>query len=281
MLLKMTTTLLIHCPDQPGLIYNITSVIFKYQLNIISNGEFVERNFNHFFMRTEFAGEFDQEGFSSDLAAILPREASIKLSSGQKRDIALLVTKEHHCLSDLLIRYAFQELNANIRCVVSNYSNLQDFTEKFSIPFHFVSHENKTREQHEQDVLEVLEGYQPEFLVLAKYMRVLSPTFIRRYQHRLINIHHSFLPAFVGANPYTQAYERGVKIIGATAHYVNENLDEGPIIAQSVIPVAHTHSAKEMAQAGRDVEKIVLARSLKLVLSDRVFVYRNKTIIFD
>jgi formyltetrahydrofolate deformylase len=127
----------------------------------------------------------------------------------------------------------------------------------------------------------VLEGYQPEFLVLAKYMRVLSPTFIRRYQHRLINIHHSFLPAFVGANPYTQAYERGVKIIGATAHYVNENLDEGPIIAQSVIPVAHTHSAKEMAQAGRDVEKIVLARSLKLVLSDRVFVYRNKTIIFD
>jgi formyltetrahydrofolate hydrolase len=136
----MTTTLLIHCPDQPGLIYNITSVIFKYQLNIISNGEFVERNFNHFFMRTEFAGEFDQEGFSSDLAAILPREASIKLSSGQKRDIALLVTKEHHCLSDLLIRYAFQELNANIRCVVSNYSNLQDFTEKFSIPFHFVSH---------------------------------------------------------------------------------------------------------------------------------------------
>jgi formyltetrahydrofolate deformylase len=275
------TTLLIHCPDQPGLIYSITSIIFKYKLNIISNGEFVERNFNHFFMRTEFSGELDHHAFLSELRAVLPAEASITLSRQEKRDIAILVTKEHHCLSDLLIRDAFRELNANIKCVVSNYTNLQELTEKFEIPFHFVSHENRTREQHEEEVLNVLAPYQPEFLVLAKYMRVLSPSFIRQYTHRIINIHHSFLPAFVGANPYNQAYERGVKIIGATAHFVNENLDEGPIIAQSVIPVAHTHSAKEMAQAGRDVEKIVLARSLKLVLSDRVFVYRNKTIIFD
>jgi formyltetrahydrofolate deformylase len=275
------TTLLINCPDRPGLIYNITSVIFRHNLNIISNGEFVERNFNHFFMRTEFSGEFDQTRFMRDLRSVLPEDASLSLSTQQKRDIAILVTREHHCLSDLLIRDEFRELNANIRCVVSNHRNLEDLTEKFSIPFHFVSHDGKTREQHEDEVLNVLKNYNPEFLVLAKYMRVLSPAFIRRYPNRIINIHHSFLPAFVGANPYNQAYERGVKIIGATAHYVNENLDEGPIIAQSVIPVAHTHSAREMAQAGRDVEKIVLARSLKLVLSDRVFVYRNKTIIFD
>jgi formyltetrahydrofolate deformylase len=275
------TTLLIHCPDKPGLIYNITSVIFRHNLNIISNGEFVERNFNHFFMRTEFAGAFDHEAFLSDLRSVLDENASIWLSEQKKRDIAILVTKEHHCLSDLLIRDAFRELNANIKCVVSNYTNLQELTEKFSIPFHFVSHQNKSREDHEGEVLKVLDAYQPEFLVLAKYMRVLSRDFIQRYANRIVNIHHSFLPAFMGANPYVQAYERGVKIIGATAHYVNESLDEGPIIAQSVIPVAHSHSAKEMAQAGRDVEKIVLARSLKLVLSDRVFVYRNKTIIFD
>ena len=275
------TTLLIHCPDKPGLGFNISAVVFRYNLNIISNGEFVERNFNYFFMRTEFSGEFDHASFLSDLKNVLPADASVILSEQKKRDIAILVTKEHHCVSDLLIRDAFKELNANIRCVISNYTNLRELTEKFSIPFHFVSHESKSREQHELEVLDVLESYQPEFLVLAKYMRILSPSFIRRFPDRIINIHHSFLPAFVGANPYTQAYDRGVKIIGATAHFVNESLDEGPIIAQNVIPVAHTHSAREMAQAGRDVEKIVLARSLKLVLSDRVFVYRNKTIIFD
>src|SRR5690606_32921674 len=162
----------------------------------------------------------------------------------------------------------------------SNYQNLEDLTHKFSIPFHFISHEGKSRDQHEEEIVATLETYTPEFLVLAKYMRILSPAFIRNYSNRIVNIHHSFLPAFAGANPYNQAYERGVKIIGATAHFVNDLLDEGPIIAQSVIPVAHSHSAKEMALAGHDVEKIVLARSLKLVLSDRVFVYRNKTIIF-
>jgi formyltetrahydrofolate deformylase len=277
----MTTILLIHCPDQPGLIHRITGVILSRGLNIISNGEFVERSFNHFFMRTEFSGEFDQEGLLQSLRMQLPEEAMIRLSVQAKRDICILVTREYHCLSDLLIRHTFGELNANIGCVVSNYENLRELTGKFDVPFHFVCHLNKSREQHEQEVLNILKPYSPEFLVLAKYMRVLSPAFISNYPDRVINIHHSFLPAFVGANPYTQAYERGVKIIGATAHFVNDNLDEGPIIAQSVIPVAHTHSAKEMAQAGRDVEKTVLARSLKLVLNDRLFVYRNKTVIFD
>ena len=208
-------------------------------------------------------------------------EADVRLTPQTKRDICILVTKEHHCLSDLLIRHTFGELNANIKCVVSNYQNLEELTSKFSIPFHYITHERKSREDHEQQVVSQLKEYDPEFLVLAKYMRVLSPAFIAQFPNRIINIHHSFLPAFVGANPYAQAYERGVKIIGATAHFVNDNLDEGPIIAQNVIPVAHSHSAKEMALAGHDVEKIVLARSLKLVLSDRVFVHRNKTVIFD
>jgi formyltetrahydrofolate deformylase len=276
-----STILLIHCEDQPGLIYKITGVIFRQNLNIISNAEFVERAFNHFFMRTDIAGEFDQHALLSSLQEVLPPDTVVQLTEEKKRDICILVTKEHHCLSDLLIREAFRELNANILCVISNYENLRELTEKFNIPFHFVCHENKSREKHESEALDILNRYNPEFIVLAKYMRILSPGFIQKFKNRIINIHHSFLPAFAGANPYVQAYERGVKIIGATAHFVNENLDEGPIIAQSVIPVAHSHSAKEMALAGKDVEKIVLARSLKLVLSDRVFVYRNKTIIFD
>jgi formyltetrahydrofolate deformylase len=277
----MSTTLLIHCPDEAGLIYRITDVIFRHNLNVVSNGEFVERTTNHFFMRTEFSGDFDQSKIIRDLRAVLPAESDIKLTPQVKRNIAILVTKEHHCLSDLLVRHAFGELAANIQCVVSNYDKLESLAAKFDVPFHHISHDKKSREEHEQLVLEVLDRYNPEFLVLAKYMRVLSPLFISRYRNRIVNIHHSFLPAFVGANPYHQAYERGVKIIGATAHFVNDNLDEGPIIAQNVIPVAHSHNAREMAEAGHDVEKIVLARSLKLVLSDRVFVHRNKTIIFD
>nr|MBA2762128.1 formyltetrahydrofolate deformylase [Segetibacter sp.] len=164
--------------------------------------------------------------------------------------------------------------------VISNHSNLQDLTKKFDIPFFYIEHENKTREEHEAGILALLQQINPEFIVLAKYMRVLSAPFLSRYHNRIVNIHHSFLPAFIGANPYLKAYERGVKIIGATAHFVNENLDEGPIIAQNIIPVDHTHSAKEMAQAGRDVEKNVLSNSLKLVFNERVFVYKNKTIIF-
>jgi formyltetrahydrofolate deformylase len=273
--------LLIHCKDQAGLVYKVTQVIFKHGLNIISNDEFVERTLEHFFMRTEFSGDFNKDTMMKELTDVLPFDASIKLSERKKRDICILVTKEHHCLSDLLIRHHFRELDYNIQCVISNYQNLQDFISKFNIPFHHISHEGISREDHEAAILRVVQQYNPEFIVLAKYMRVLSPTFVSQFTNRIINIHHSFLPAFAGANPYNQAYARGVKIIGATAHFVTDSLDEGPIIAQSVIPVAHTHSAKEMAQAGKDVEKIVLARSLKLVFAERIFVYKNRTIIFE
>ena len=273
--------LLINCADQSGLVYKITSVLYKHNLNIISNGEFVERTFNHFFMRTEFSGQFNRQELLSDLHAILPEGVTIKLSDHKKKNIIILATKEHHCLSDLLIRHAFNDLQAHILCVISNYEVLKELTQKFNIPFHFIDHANKSREEHEAAIFEKIEEYDPEFLVLAKYMRILSPDTVNKFADRIINIHHSFLPAFIGANPYVQAYERGVKIIGATAHFVNNNLDEGPIIAQNVIPVSHSQSAKEMAQAGRDVETIVLANALKLVFSERLFVYRNKTIIFD
>lgn len=273
--------LLIECPDQPGLVHQITGVIFHHRLNIISNGEFVERQFNYFFMRTEFSGEFDEAKLLRDLYRILPENGTLKLSGKKKKNIVLLATKEHHCLSDLLIRHAFSELQANILCVISNYDTLKELTQKFNVPFYHISHEGKDRAIHEAEVLEKIQEYEPEFLVLAKYMRILSPQFVSHFNNRIINIHHSFLPAFIGANPYAQAYERGVKIIGATAHFVNNDLDEGPIIAQNVIPVTHSQSAKEMTQAGRDVEKIVLANALQLVFNEQVFVYRNKTIIFD
>ncbi|WP_347159636.1 formyltetrahydrofolate deformylase [Pontibacter chitinilyticus] len=273
--------LLINCPDQSGLVFKVTHILYtKYGLNVISNAEFVERNYQHFFMRTEFSGEFDRKSLLKDLYEALPDDVTITLTDRRKKDIILLATKEHHCLSELLIRHAFNELNACILCVVSNYNVLEDLTRKFDIPFHHISHEGLSREEHEAAVLEIIAPYNPELLVLAKYMRILSNHFIQHFTNRIINIHHSFLPAFIGANPYAQAYERGVKIIGATAHFVSQELDQGPIIAQNVIPVDHTYSAKEMAQAGRDVEKNVLAKSLKLVLNERVFVYNNKTIIF-
>lgn len=273
--------LLIDCPDEPGLIYKITGVLYKHQLNIIRNDEFVERKFNHFFMRTEFFGEADKKQLGSDLSSVLPKAVNIRLSDKRKKDVVILATKEHHCLGDLLVRHSFNELHANIHAVISNYETLGPLTEKFNLPFHYISHENKSREEHEAELSATIQQYSPEFLVLAKYMRILSPEFVSKYNNQIINIHHSFLPAFVGANPYAQAYERGVKIIGATAHFVNNNLDEGPIISQSVIPVTHSHSAKEMAQAGRDVEKIVLANALRIVFDEKVFVYKNKTIIFD
>ncbi|MEI6947790.1 formyltetrahydrofolate deformylase [Paraflavisolibacter sp. H34] len=272
--------LLINCADRSGLVHKITGVIFRHNLNIISNGEFVERHLNHFFMRTEFSGEFDRDQLLAELQQLLP-DADIKLTGRKKKNIVLLATKEHHCLGDLLVRHAFNELQANILCVISNYRTLEELTKKFGIPFHFISHEGISREQHEAEVLKTAQRYEPEFLVLAKYMRILSAQFVAHFSNRIINIHHSFLPAFIGANPYAQAYERGVKIIGATAHFVNDNLDEGPIIAQNVIPVTHSQSAKEMAQAGRDVEKIVLANALQLVFNEQVFVHRNKTIIME
>ncbi|TGE29322.1 formyltetrahydrofolate deformylase [Hymenobacter metallicola] len=273
--------LLIRCPDEPGLVFKITGVLFHHGLNILRNGEFVERADNCFFMRTEFAGPLQAEALLHDLRAALPAAADIRLSDNRPKNIVLMATKEHHCLSELLVRHAFGELNARILGVISNYPVLGELTRQFGLPFHYITHEGKSREAHEAEVLDVLAGYQPEFVVLAKYMRILSSGFVAHYANRLVNIHHSFLPAFVGASPYAQAYARGVKIIGATAHFVNDQLDQGPIIAQSVIPIDHTQSASEMAQAGRDVEKIVLARSLQLVFAEQVFVHHNKTIIFD
>ncbi|MDR9408825.1 MAG: formyltetrahydrofolate deformylase [Balneolaceae bacterium] len=272
---------LIDCPDAKGLVYNITKVIYDLGLNIISNHEYVDSNSGYFFMRTVLEGSHPEEQFREKLSEVLPGEANIRLSALRKKPIVILATKEPHCLGDLLLRNADDELPCDIKAVISNHDHLRKLTESFEIPYHHISSENRSREEHEQKILACLDQYEPDYLVLAKYMRIFTPQFVKHYPHRIINIHHSFLPAFIGASPYQQAFDRGVKIIGSTSHFVTENLDEGPIIVQDVIPVNHTFTAEGMAQAGRDIEKNVLAKSLKLVLENRVFIYKNKTIVFD
>jgi formyltetrahydrofolate deformylase len=276
-----THILLIDCPDQTGLVYHVTGVLYRHGYNIITNNEFVDRDPAHFFMRTEFAGEREPESLLGELRDVLPAAARVRLAHKRRRRIVVLATKEHHCLGDLLIRHAYGELNADIQAVISNHATLEQLVQRFDLPFHHLSHATSDRAEHEAALAQLIDQYAPEYLVLAKYMRILSPGFVARYPNQIINIHHSFLPAFIGASPYRQAFERGVKIIGATAHFVTDDLDKGPIIAQSVIPVDHTYGAADMAQTGRDVEKIVLARALKLVFEERIFLSGNRTIIFE
>jgi formyltetrahydrofolate deformylase len=273
--------ILIECSDQTGLIHTITGALFRRGLNIIRNDEFVDRESSRFYMRTVVEGELDQGALSVELAAALPPGASVRFPSPEKRRVVVLATREYHCLGDLLLRNDFGDLNATILAVISNHAELEALVRRFEIPFHCIRHENKSRPDHEKEILAALSRYDPEYIILAKYMRVLSADFIDRYRNRIINIHHSFLPAFAGASPYHQAYKRGVKIIGATAHFVTENLDEGPILAQGVIPVDHNHTVEDMIQAGRDVEKAVLARAVKLVFDERVFLCGQRTIIFE
>lgn len=273
--------LLVDCPDRPGLIHAITGVLLAHGANIVSNDEFVDRDVERFFMRTEFVGALDAAPLLAEVSAAVPQPANVRVGRSGSHRIAVLVTSEHHCLAELLVRHAYGELGAAIDAVVGNHQTLRPLAERFGVPFHHVPHQGLTRAAHEAALLDVLAQYPVDFVVLAKYMRILSPAVLSRYPSRIINIHHSFLPAFVGASPYRQAFQRGVKIIGATAHFVTEALDEGPIIAQSVLPVDHSWRPDEMAQAGRDVEKIVLARALELVFDERVFISANRTIVFD
>lgn len=216
----------------------------------------------------------------SNLKSVLPNGAKISLKKAGKKSLIILATKENHCLGDLLLRQESGELNADIKAVIANRAELKSLVERFSIPFFWVDSDGISREEHEGKVGEIIERFSPDLLALAKYMRILSSDFTSRYEGKIINIHHSFLPAFIGANPYKQAFARGVKIIGATAHFVTNELDEGPIIAQDIIHINHTYSWQDMQKAGRDVEKSVFAHALDLVLHDRVFINGNKTIVF-
>ncbi len=272
--------LLIETENDKSLVHNISGILFMHDVEIINNKEFVEKEINTYFKRTEFRGAIDDVRLIYDLYLALPKEAKIQLVEKRKKDIVVFCSKEHHCLGDLLIKDYYGEINSNIKAVISNHEYLRPLVEKFNIPFQYVSHENKTRDQMDREIYEILQDFNPEYLVLAKYMRIITPFLIDKFVNRIINIHHSFLPAFVGANPYKQAYERGVKIIGATAHFVTAELDQGPIIVQDVIKVDHSQTPRDLSKEGKELERNLLSKSLDLAFNDRIFVTGNKTIIF-
>ena len=274
--------ILIQCNDNVGLVALISQILASHNLNITAMREFVDEQAARFFTRIDCSGNLDNEQLLyTQLKNQLPGDADIVINPKSRKKIAILVTKEYHCLSDILARNSFNTLNAEVSCVIGNYDVLKEYTVQNHVPFHCISHEGKSKREFEAEITALLLGYEIDYIVLAKFMRILSPSFITQFSNRIINIHHSFLPAFIGARPYKQAFERGVKLIGATAHFVTNDLDEGPIIAQQTIPVNHTFGVAQMVTSGKEIEKAVLSQALKLVLEDRIFITGNKTIVFE
>lgn len=270
---------LIACADRAGLVHEITGVLFRAKLNVTQNQEFVDHVNGRFFMRTQFEGTVASDALISDLQRVLPKGALCKVRELKPRKLVVLASEEPHCLGEILLRHLNRELNAEIAIVLSQLDACRDLTERFGLPYEFIP-VKKDRAEHEARVLKAIEKHAPDYLVLARYMRIFSQDFVARFPEKIINIHHSFLPAFIGKDPYQQAYQRGVKIVGATSHFVTEELDQGPIITQDVIAVDHTCSPASMARLGQDVEKLVLMRGLNLVLEDRVLTDGNRTIVF-
>ncbi len=280
-----TVTFLIQCEDRKGLVCEITSFFFRKGFNIVHCQQHSDSRINRYFMRIKL----DMDGIQStrrdienDFAAFAsayPLEWSMHFSDAVRRT-AIMVTKESHCLYDLLLRWKESELNCEIPLIISNHPDLEYVASQFRIPFYClpVGDDKQSQEMH---VLELLAKNHVDLLVLAKYMRVLGAELVSTYKNRLINIHHAFLPAFQGASPYRQAYERGVKMIGATAHYVTDELDEGPIIEQDVERVNHEHEPEELRRIGKDIERLVLARAVKAHLENRIIVCGRRTIVFS
>ncbi|MFC4094471.1 formyltetrahydrofolate deformylase [Euzebyella saccharophila] len=283
----MKTTILINCPDQSGIINAVTGYIHKAGGNVIYLDQHVDKDANVFFMRLE--SEFDaysfsqddfSKGFQTELADRYDMQWSIHQAVPKPR-MALFVSKYNHCLYDLLSRFHSGELEVDIPFIISNHSDLAYIADQFSIPYHHIPVTKDSKEEAENLQLQLLKEEKVDFIVLARYMQIVSPKIIDVYTNKIINIHHSFLPAFAGAKPYHAAFKRGVKIIGATSHYVTEELDAGPIIEQDVTAVSHSHSIKDFIAKGRDLEKIVLSRAVKLHVQRKTMVYNNKTVIFS
>lgn len=280
-------TILIHCKDRPNIIASVTNFIAQKGGNIVYIDQHVDRQQDIFFMRleSEFASEsFSTEDFKNAFKSNLAETFNMRwrvYSSEAKPKMALFISKYDHCLYDLLGRYNSGELNLEIPFIISNHKDLKPIAERFNIPFYHIPVTVDTKEDAEKKQLELLEKHNIDFIVLARYMQIISSKLITKYTNKIINIHHSFLPAFVGAKPYHSAFKRGVKIIGATSHYVTEELDAGPIIEQDVTRVTHAHSIQDLITKGRDLEKIVLANAVKLHADRKVMVYNNKTVIFS
>lgn len=277
-----STLILIQCRDKIGLVSQIAKVIVSYNLNIDAMHQFVDEGEFLFFARFECSGPgTDSQLIRDELLKHLPDQAIVKVNPPSPKKLAILVTKEYHCLGDILTRNFFHNTDAEVCCVIGNHTGLESFTERFSLPFYYIPHQERSKEDFENEILSILSEHQPDYLVLAKFMQILSADFVARYPNRIINIHHSFLPAFAGGRPYHQAFVRGVKLIGATAHFVTESLDDGPIVTQQTITIDHAYTVAEMVRAGQEVEKTVLNKAIALVTGDKVFVSGNKTIVFE
>lgn len=284
---KNSAVLLIHCPDKPGIVVAITDFIHNHGGNILYLDQHVDSEQGVFFMRIEwnldkFAIQRDKitEYFETLVASRYQMTTKLHFADSKPR-MAIFVSKMSHCFFDLLARHESGELNVEIPVIISNHTDLQKAAERQEIDFHclHVNHENKQQQEEKQKAL--LKKYNIDFIVLARYMQILSDDFVKQYPQNIINIHHSFLPAFPGGRPYHSAYERGVKIIGATSHYVTAELDAGPIIEQDVVHVSHKDSIDDMVRIGRDLEKIVLARAVRHHVHHDLLVYENRTVVFE
>jgi formyltetrahydrofolate deformylase len=282
----VTAVLLISCPDQKGLVAAVSDFVYRHDGNIRSAEQHTDEQQGVFLQRVEW----DLDGFRIERDAIAgafrPVAERFSMSwelrfSDQVTRVALFGSRQSHCFQDLLWRWRSGELRAEIPLAISNHPDLKDLAASFGVSYHVHEVREETKAAEEAAVLERLREARVDLVVLARYMQVLSPAFVAAYPNRIINIHHSFLPAFAGAQPYRQAYERGVKVIGATAHYVTSALDEGPIIEQEVVRVSHRDALEDLVGKGRDLERVVLARAVALHLSHRVLVYGNKTVVFD
>ena len=282
-----TAKLLLHCPDKPGILAEVTDFITVNKGNIIYLDQYVDHVENIFFMRIEWELKnflIPQEKIEDYFATLYAQKYEMFFRlyfSDTKPRMAIFVSKMSHCLFDLLARYTAGEWNVEIPLIISNHPDLQHVAERFGIPFYLFPITKETKEEQEKKEMELLAKHKVNFIVLARYMQVISERMIDAYPNRIINIHHSFLPAFVGAKPYHAAFERGVKIIGATSHYVTTELDAGPIIEQDVVRITQKDTVEDLVNKGKDLEKIVLSRAVQKHIERKVLAYKNKTVIFS
>ena len=283
---KDSIILLIHCKDRKGIVARVSGFIHDFGGNILDSDHHTDEETNDFLMRMEFATEGFQIPSDDIPSAFAPIAKVYEMHyqvypSSRRTRVGLLVSKQDHCLADLLQRHRRDELHIDIPVIISNHDTCVSWADLFKIPFTVYPVTKETKPQQEQQVLMLLKEHRVELVVMARYMQILTADFLAQVGCPVINIHHSFLPAFIGANPYRQAYERGVKIIGAAAHYATRDLDEGPIIEQDVIDVGHRDTVEDLVRKGRDLEEIVLARAVRRHIERRVLVYGRKTVVFD
>jgi len=284
--MSSSAILLIHCPDRPGIVAGVSSFLYAQGANILHADQHQDNDLGLFFMRVEW----DLEGFALDDAAFRrefePLAARFEMRwelaySAVRPAVAIFVSRAQHCLLDLLYRHEIGELACDIPLIVSNHTDARGLAQFYGIAFHHIPVDAQNRAEAEARQIALLAQHAVELLVLARYMQVLSPEFVASYPQRIINVHHSFLPAFSGARPYHAAYQRGVKLIGATSHFVTEVLDDGPIIEQDVVRISHRDQVQDLIQKGRDLERVVLSRAVRWYLERRILHYAGKTVVFD